>query len=207
MAFPGRGGTRCHEPGAEEGGGRGALQLVPKWWCPFSTTAPKLVTFRCQRLLQLLFPHKHRRVSVELKCHTCVDNAQTCAMTHTNVHARTSDCQLTFNTHRGGVYVGGPRLFNQRRKGHPDTLTPLLPTSKVTLGCVTGLKRSVAGLPSRFFCRSRCLLRLSFPPSSLRQLRHWWVPRVLGRADDVMTHERRSARSRHERSCPQIKRF
>lgn len=85
----------------------------------------------------------------------------------------------------------------------------LLPTSQVTLRCVTGLKHSVTGLPSRFLSVSVptvCLLRLSFPPSSLRQLRHWWVPRVVWRSYDVMTHDRRSARSRHSRSRCQMKR-
>lgn len=60
---------------------------------------------------------------MELKCHTCVENAQTRVIIQTKIHARTYDCQLTFNTHRGCVYVAGPLLFNKLRKGHTNTLS------------------------------------------------------------------------------------
>lgn len=120
-------------------------------------------------------------------CHTCVLSSR--AFKHTNVRARTSDCQLTFNTHRGCVYVGRPRLLRKPRKGCPTVVStgPAHVLSDATLRNRIEAPRSRVAVPLCVrvrvrVCRSPCrraASSVSFPPSSLRRLRHWWLPPAL----------------------------
>lgn len=183
----------------------GVLNLAPKRRCRSNATAPKT---RHVDISGALLAPCHARKTDAWKRGNEVSHLRgsSRAVKHANAHARTYDCQLTLNTHRGSVFTLPDHGCSIKTERGQISSPLLLPTSWMTLPCVTGLKRSVGGLPSRFFwsrspCRrSASSVSLSLLPTVSHSYATGGFPESSGRAHDVMTHEPGGARPRHARS-------